>query len=287
MGIARFEKHLLKEGLARGVPPEVLFHSIRTRQILSSPLDWWARKKRAKDAQRTSKYSNFIDRAKGYRLIGPSDLPGAMEAVQAARSIYKTKKADHAKSKKPFFSNILEVTDFEKYPALMAFAQSPALAEAAASYLDTWPKLNTLGVFVSPATETTEKSQMYHVDDMDVRLVKCFINVEDVGPDNGPFTFIPADKSEEIRSQLNHRWRGPRLADEEVVAHCSPSDIVTLVGPAGTGALVDTSRCLHFGSRCRVGERVVIMINLAREPNLMTRDTAEGRDGMAVMLGGH
>lgn len=287
MGIAKLEKKLMKKGLARGVPPEVILHSIRARRILSSPMDWWGRKQKAKQAQRTSEYASFIDPAKGYGFVGPNDFPGTMEAVAAASTIYQTKKADHARSKKPFFSNILEVEDLEKYPELMTFAESPAIVAAAASYLDTWPKLNTIGVFVSPPSDGLEKSQMYHVDDMDVCLVKCFINVETVEPEHGPFTFIPADKSEEIRKKLNHRWRGPRLDDEEVASLCSPDEIISLSGPPGTGSLVDTSRCLHFGSRCRTGNRVVIMINYSREPNLMFRDSAEVKEGMAVMLGGH
>ncbi len=287
MYFTQFEKQLLKKGLKKGVHPDVLYHFFKTRLILSSPLDWWTRRNKAKHVQRNSKYTNFIDQLTGYRFLGPSDLPGTIEAVEAAKMIYNSRQLDHKKSKKPFFSNIMLPEDIDNHPVLMAFAESPVLVEAVACYLNTWPQLTTIGIFVSPPNDTMLKSQMYHVDGSDTRLVKCFINVQDVGPDNGPFTFIPADKSDKIRSKINHRWRGPRLCDEEVMAHCSPDDVISLTGPSKTGALVDTARCLHFGSRCEVGHRVVIMICYARKPNFMSRDHGDARGGKSIFFGGY
>ena len=37
-------------------------------------------------------------------------------------------------------------------------------------------------------------------------------------------------------------------------------DEISLAGPAGAGGFVDTSTCLHAGSRCQDGERVVLVI---------------------------
>ena len=41
----------------------------------------------------------------------------------------------------------------------------------------------------------------------------------------------------------------------------SRDDEVAVVGPPGTACVLDSSRCLHFGSRCRGGERLVLMFN--------------------------
>jgi hypothetical protein len=171
----------------------------------------------------------------------------------------------------------------------MRFAENPPLVYAAAGYLGEWPVLTTVGIYVSPPTGSAEleKSQLYHVDDMDKTIVKCFINVNPVGPENGPFTFIPADKSERIRAKLGHRWRGARLTDEQVMAHASPEDVIELTGQPGCGALVDTARCLHFGSRCLKGQRAVIMVNYARRDNFMGRKPGDNREGMALLFNGH
>jgi len=288
MGFAEFEMRVVKRGIKHGLSPEMLFHAARTRRLLSSPFDWMSRRARARVLQTTSAYAGFVDRKSGYRLIGPDDIPGIPQAIAAARKIVAKKiSQDPEHAKKAFFVNVLTGEDLEAEPALMEFAGGDSLREIAASYFEEWPVLTTLGVFISPPNDTLEKSQMYHVDGMDMRLLKCFVNVDDVGPDNGPFTFIPADRSDEIRMNLGHRWRGGRISDEEVLAHAAPEDIIALTGPAGSGALVDTARCLHFGSRCKKGHRVVIMVNYARKANLMARKKDEDREGMSLLLGGH
>jgi hypothetical protein len=42
--------------------------------------------------------------------------------------------------------------------------------------------------------------------------------------------------------------------------HCRPEHQISLEGGPGTGAIVDTSNCFHFGSRCREGERIMMMV---------------------------
>jgi hypothetical protein len=51
----------------------------------------------------------------------------------------------------------------------------------------------------------------------------------------------------------DHRDQFRRWSDDEVAEHSSPNDLVQLTGPAGSGAFVDASRCLHFGSRIKPG----------------------------------
>ena len=34
-----------------------------------------------------------------------------------------------------------------------------------------------------------------------------------------------------------------------------------VVGSPGTACVLDSSRCLHYGSRCKGGERLVLMFN--------------------------
>jgi hypothetical protein len=51
----------------------------------------------------------------------------------------------------------------------------------------------------------------------------------------------------------DRRAKFRRWSDDEVAAHFRPIDLVRLTGPAGSGAFVDASRCLHFGSRIKPG----------------------------------
>lgn len=277
------EKQVLKIAMNWGVPSDVVFHALRARRILRDPGDFLSRRAQAHKINSASPYAGFIDKEKGYRLFGPDTFPGIMEAVDATRGIFEAKALNLSNAKKSFFYNVLEQRDLDQNPELIALAKTPAFSAAATGYLDTVPDLSGIGVFYSPANSSTEKSQQYHTDDIDSRQVKCFINVNGVGPDNGPFTFIPADISASIRRELGHRWRGRRLEDEEVLAHCKPGDAVSLVGPPGSSLFVDTSRCLHYGSRCRSGYRLVIMYQYTRRPNL-SWEVTDGRSGRTLII---
>jgi len=277
------EKQLVKSALKLGVPGNVVFHAVRTSRIMREPGDFLSRRSQARRINATSRYADFIDKAKGYRIFGPDTFPGIMEAVNAAREIFEAKAVNMSNAKKAFFFNVLEEPDLERYPELLGIAHTEPFTAAATGYLETMPDLSGIGLFYSPANTSTEKSQQYHTDDIDCRQVKCFINVNDVGPDNGPFTFIPADVSDRIRRRLGHRWRGPRLTDEQVLAHCKPEDAVSLIGPPGSCVFVDTSRCLHYGSRCRAGHRLVIMFQYTRRPKL-SFEVSDQRTGRTMII---
>jgi len=277
------EKQIVKTALNWGVPSDVVFHALRTRRILRDPSLAAAGRARARRISATSPYANFIDKRKGYRFFGPEVFPGIMDAVNAARELFEKKAVNLSNAKKAFFFNVLEGPDLEQYPQLLGLANTESFLAAATGYLETLPDVSGIGLFYSPANTSTEKSQQYHTDDIDSCQVKCFVNVNDVGPDNGPFTFIPADVSASIRAKLNHQWRGRRLTDEEVLAHCKPEDALSLIGPPGSCVFVDTSRCLHFGSRCRSGYRLVIMFQYTRRPNLAW-EIDDARSGRTLII---
>ena len=261
------EKRFMKKARKYGLPNDAIFHILRAKRILRDPTDFWSRRSEAKAISGTSKHSGFIDEAKGFATFGPSDFEGIREAVAAANEIRERKSLD-GKFKKPFFVNLLEPSDLEMHPELLAIARNKAIQDAAAGYLGTVPELSGIGVFLSPKNESLEKSQYFHTDDIDKTQVKCFINCNEIGPDNGPFTFIPADVSDKMRKKLKHGWCGPRFTDQEIETHTTKTDIIAVTGGPGTGVLVDTSRCIHFGSRCREGYRLVIMFQYTRHPNL-------------------
>lgn len=266
----RAEKQLVKRVRELGLPTEPLFHAFRFRRIAKAPKEWMERKTTLRRMRGNSKFTDFIDKEKGYRLFGPSDIPGIDEVVSAAAEIYrkKRKNVDVSAAKKPFFYNIAHRTDFDDHPEILRLARSSPLIEAAGSYLGMMPTLESLGVYLSLANDSFEKSQMFHIDNEDLCQVKCFINVNDVNVSNGPFTFIPADRSRAIRRKLRHHWYSVRMEDHELekVTGAQQESPIQLVGAPGHGAMVDTARCLHYGSRCRVGYRLVIMMEYVRFP---------------------
>ena len=278
------EKKLIKKAIALGISGDTVGRAVRFKRIATSPLAFLQQRSEARRISSSSNYSNYVDPDLGYRLFGPNDLPGISNAVTLADQFFQRRKEmARENASKPFFANLCNARDLEQNPQFLDFANSKDVYEIATDYLRSIPKISAFGIFYSPTNDMLEKSQMWHTDDEDLRQLKCFINVHDVGPDNGPFTFINAVKSDEIRKRLNHQWRGPRLPDEILLAHCAPEDIIAVTGASGSGVFVDTCRCLHFGSRARVGHRLVIMFQYTRTPDLSVRDGTEKKHSSIIL----
>lgn len=146
-------------------------------------------------------------------------------------------------------------------PLLLEFALQPRLVRAASRYLGVLPYLARVGLPLSVPRHPLGRGAYYeafHLDNDDTRHVKVYVHADDVGPDDGPLTFLPADTSARVVRELRRRRGdspyGP-WPDDVVLQHCDRREFVTLCGPRGAGALVDLSRCLHFGSRVAPGHR--------------------------------
>ena len=243
---------------------------VKLRRTISHLGSYLRRRSIARRILENSEWANFIPREQGYRLLTPDSLPGSERVVQSCRELFAAKGGIKAfqQGKKPFFTNILEYADLEAHPEFLDFILSDAVIESVAGYLGTLPRLNSLGLFVSDANETTKSSQLYHFDGEDFRMVKCFYNLDDVAPENGPFTFLPRGATQRVCEALGVSWGHHRFEDEDIEKICARDEAISLTGKAGNGAFVDTASCLHFGSRARAGYRIVLMFCYSPHPNV-------------------
>jgi hypothetical protein len=209
----------------------------------------------------------------GWGAVGPQNFAGLDRVLATCQAIFERKLAADAGpalgtgdsktllEKRKFLRNLLLDEDIRQHPELLDFALSDDALGIATNYLGMVPYLNRIDLLYSTPRESEDliKSQLFHVDPEGLTQVKFFINVFDVGEAEGPFTFIPADDSTRILASIRrHRdAHGQphvgRYTDEEVAAVGGASSIVSLKGPRGSGVAIDTSRCLHLGSRVRPG----------------------------------
>ena len=219
-----------------------------------------------------------IDLASGYARFGPSDFAELPGLLQLARDVYEDKRPrlgvpNPTAKKKEYLSEILNDADLRRYPEFVEFCLSPDVVRAVSRYLGTVPVLRRVGLQLSTPADVNADSRLYHLDPEDFRQVKIFINVFDVTPSEGPFTFLPGHVSDAVLDGIARSERAAgirrdqfrRWNDEELEPYARPSDRVELLGPAGTGAFVDTSRCMHFGSRIAPGSmRLVFYVQYMR-----------------------
>ena len=77
---------------------------------------------------------------------------------------------------------------------------------------------------------------------------------------NGPFTFIPKTKSYHLKKKNN--WH-EKFFDKDLHFSTKKNGIIKHVGKKGSLLFIDSSSCLHSGSRIKKGHRLMLMIQYA------------------------
>ena len=205
-----------------------------------------------------------IDPEEGYAfpdLAAMSELAPAIEqgraATRAAMQANELKLYDNGMSRKQFLVYAMPGSEIAKCDAIMRLALARPILDAVSVYLGAVPVLNSVDLMVSLPNSSEFGSQLYHLDFADDRQVKLFICIEPVTPAHGPFTFVPAGKTRQIVEALDYD-RG-RLTIEQVTTVIDERDQIAVTGDAGFAVMVDTSRCLHYGSRHNREPRVMLV----------------------------
>jgi hypothetical protein len=256
---------------------------VRGAKLLKNPVDYARRKSAARRLMGRSAFADRISRADGYWLFGPDELPGAKAAAAECATIFEDLQADGPvdalrNNSKKHLRVLVKGEGFAKYPGIGRFVTSPPVLEAAAGYLGSASMLCTIGLLWSVKNDTVVSSQKFHLDGEDATQLKLFLNVWDLDDAHGPLTFYPASSTERI---LQNADRNVRLnagivgfEDSFVLPASDGRQPIRLVGSAGTGVFVDTSRCMHFGSRGNSKERLMLMVQFARS-NLARESSVE------------
>jgi hypothetical protein len=218
-----------------------------------------------------------VDPVRGYARIEPGELADVDSLLAGCEHLMeraRTRDAEATKrgGKLRLVAELLDDAELARDPRYVGFALQPALLVRVTQYLRTVPWLARVSLAVSfhvPEAREPGYFQRFHVDNDDTRQVKLYLNARAIERDEGPLQFLPADTSARVLRALAREGRrvgrATTFSDEEVFRHCDPSEVVRVEGPRGAGALIDLSRCLHFGSRVEPGrERAVFGVTYLR-----------------------
>lgn len=171
-----------------------------------------------------------------------------------------------------YFQDVWTPADLETYPAFLDFVTSSDVIAPVADYLECIPALTTTlpsGIrFVESNAayddqpDTPHDSQLYHIDYYSLPNVYVLVLLQDTTKENGPWTFLPRSISMEAKARLDY-WtskRGYRMSDADVYSVADPKDVIEFTGKKGTVLFIESSGCLHFGSRNSVKPRFQLMI---------------------------
>jgi len=236
----------------------------RAYEKLSVLGDWSARRRCARaGAALAAEAAMRVDDTRGYLVMPPAGDPLVEQVVARTRRIFEQRggDSDGLLSRVDYLRRLpLDDDDLSFDSPFLRFGLARPLLAAAASYLGTLPLFANVWVWHSPNDELGAESgrintRRFHLDYEGSRQLKLFVFAEDVDEESGPMCLLDAATSERVVSETGYKL-GTTLDDRTVEAY-APAGVTALCGAAGTVALVDTSRCLHFGSRPGTRARLV------------------------------
>lgn len=259
----RLQKSLQKFGIPRRMRDTIV---IGTKNVLAPGEETRRRQQLSQVAEpKCAEIENF--RSTGAGLLDTAHLPQARPAAAAMSAFYSQLK-EAGRVEKPdghrkanFLVRLAGDEEVMAIDAVRAFVLSDELIGLASHYFGQVPVLSRVDFWWSPPNESKAESQLYHYDGEDKSQLKVILNVVDVDENTGPFTFLNAVASEKIGKTRRH---SARLDDDAVESTVGLDAVTRLIGPAGTVGAVDTSRCLHYGSRGNSRERLILMLQFTR-----------------------
>ncbi len=148
----------------------------------------------------------------------------------------------------------------------VAFALQPVVLSILSKAYGEIPYLDDVLLVLSQSTgKALSQSQLWHLDYDDSRTIKLYVYLTEVrDADDGPFTFLPGPVSDRFGYSL--RSRRP---DAVVEARLRPGEKKAMVAPRLSVFMVETSRCLHMGSRVAPGhDRLMYMATYISVPRV-------------------
>jgi hypothetical protein len=196
--------------------------------------------------------ASFLDRS----LVG--------RAVDAAREVFAATDVGALENKAgyPHLHLIDLLPHLSPKSPFVRLGLDPALLALLSDYFGMLPVLHDITIWYSPNRENVpNSSQYFHLDGQDTRTILLLVCLEDVDEDSGPLTFLPADVSWKIATQLKYRKteEARRISDEVVAPFLTgPGQTHRMTGKAGSAMILDTDRCFHFGSRAAQKKRLLL-----------------------------
>lgn len=232
-----------------------------------------------------------IDRD-GYAIVTEAIDPAALVRLDlAAANLYQRAKSRAVKqdsNHKDFWTRLL---DEEMHHGCLstdnpfvAFALQPAVLSILSRVYGELPYLDYVLLTLSKDTgKELSFSQLWHRDHDDTRVIKLFVYLTEVASlDDGPFTFMPGPVSDRFGFSLRSQ-----TPDSVVNRRVAPNEIKSLIQPKLSVFLVETTRCMHMGSRLSSGhERLLYTATFISVPRLFPepppRFTLTGQESEVV-----
>jgi hypothetical protein len=146
-------------------------------------------------------------------------------------------------------------------PLIQGVMADRSIIAVAQNYLSARPIIDIVAMWWNASSEQPDKlaAQYWHFDMDRIKWLKLFVYLTDVGPDNGPHSFVEGShRAGGIPPALLEKGYA-RLTDEEVNTQYPADSFVEFTAPRGTIIAEDT-RGLHKGKHVIKGDRLMFQL---------------------------
>lgn len=269
-------------GLKAGLPFPMLRGTADLIDATPRLPDYLRRKRVAQDAVAGSEWADFLPQDLAYRPFDTGQVPSLVEMTELGGAIYDrncdVNEIERATMGKSPISHLIGKATRDELSMIARLATNPDIAAIMCGYFGSVPRFDNADIWISRTNKEAVGSQLFHLDKPDRRYTSIFLNLRPVSETNGPFMMFNKRDSDVLRTRTayekNYYHRDGRLKDEEIDRAGVRDRLIALTGPEGAGGIVDTSECLHSGSRVNSGVRVVMILSFmhAHKPGIARFD---------------
>jgi hypothetical protein len=185
----------------------------------------------------------------GYAYLSlPQDKLSALKATCLERLECTSEEQMEPQEGKQFYLGLHTINDYCPSSIFVDFCLDESILRPVAAYLGGAPYLESVELIYSKPVDDNillYKTQLWHRDVIDNRIIKLFIYMTEVTEENGPLSFLPRRLSRNVPWYVEHY-----LSDEVISKYVLLSEQIIVTGGPGTAVMVDTRNLFHCGSRC-------------------------------------
>lgn len=206
------------------------------------------------------------NKKKHFSLSGFYDLNNEVEIQKICNSIGKKwfKKINYyldLQEKNKLDFKVVDDIEILKDKDILSLALSRELRDIIETYLNSKVEIAKISIWLSKKNKL-HGSPNFHLDSAGYGNSRLYVYLSNVRDGCGEFTYIEKEETKKIIK--NSGYQAKSFSDEELLKYTSKEKFRKILGIPGKAFLIDTTRCLHMGSRCIVDDRFVLIINFQK-----------------------
>tara|TARA_A100001011_G_scaffold399643_2_gene509320 strand:- start:1680 stop:2534 length:855 start_codon:yes stop_codon:yes gene_type:complete len=206
----------------------------------------------------------IVRRSDGFKKVSFTKNKNYNEAINFIRKKYKINSIIKKSKSKKGFLKVINLNIFENN-SIYKLANDKFIIDALSNYFESIPILYNAQLWVSKPNKTKEHSQLFHFDREDYLQMKVFFPISGIDRESGPIKLINAKQSREFLIKCLKTFKvvslKDRHSDKFVFDKIKNPRIVEMTAKENEAILVDTTNCIHYGSRSSKKKKYQLLLH--------------------------